>query len=62
MRELADRYGVLLVFDEIITFRHEPRRPQEIEGVRPDLTALGKLIGGGYPVGASADRPRSWLA
>lgn len=56
MRELADRYGVLLVFDEIITFRLSRGGLQEIEGVRPDLTALGKLIGGGYPVGAFGGR------
>jgi glutamate-1-semialdehyde 2,1-aminomutase len=56
MRELADRYGVLLVFDEIITFRLGRGGLQELEDVRPDLTALGKLIGGGYPVGAFGGR------
>ena len=56
MRELADRYQVLLVFDEIITFRLSRGGLQEHEGVRPDLTALGKLIGGGYPVGAFGSR------
>jgi glutamate-1-semialdehyde 2,1-aminomutase len=56
MRELADRYGVLLVFDEVITFRLSRGGLQEQEGVTPDLTALGKLIGGGYPVGAFGGR------
>jgi len=56
MRELADRYQVLLVFDEIITFRLSRGGLQELEEVRPDLTALGKLIGGGYPVGAFGGR------
>ncbi len=56
MRELADRFQVLLVFDEIITFRLSRGGLQEQEGVRPDLTALGKLIGGGYPVGAFGGR------
>jgi len=56
MRELADRYQVLLVFDEVITFRLSRGGLQEREAVRPDLTALGKLIGGGYPVGAFGGR------
>jgi glutamate-1-semialdehyde 2,1-aminomutase len=56
MRELADRYQVLLVFDEVISFRLSRGGLQEHEGVRPDLTALGKLIGGGYPVGAFGGR------
>ena len=56
MRELADRYQVLLVFDEVITFRLSRGGLQEHEGVSPDLTALGKLIGGGYPVGAFGGR------
>jgi glutamate-1-semialdehyde 2,1-aminomutase len=56
MRELADRYRVLLVFDEVMTFRLSRGGLQEHEGVRPDLTALGKLIGGGYPVGAFGGR------
>ncbi len=56
LRELADRYQVLLVFDEIITFRLSRGGLQEVEEVRPDLTALGKLIGGGYPVGAFGGR------
>lgn len=56
MRELADRYDVVLVFDEVISFRLSRGGVQELETVRPDLTALGKLIGGGYPVGAFGGR------
>ncbi|MEW5722704.1 MAG: aspartate aminotransferase family protein [Thermodesulfobacteriota bacterium] len=56
LRELADRYGVLLVFDEIITFRLSAGGMQALYAVRPDLTALGKIIGGGYPVGAFGGR------
>ncbi len=55
-RELASRHGFLLVFDEVMTFRHGGRGLQEEHGVRPDLTALGKIIGGGLPVGALAGR------
>lgn len=53
-RALAERYGFVLVFDEVMTFRHGGHGLQEVWGVRPDLTALGKLIGGGLPVGAVA--------
>ena len=46
----------MLVFDEVITFRTEYGGFQERYDVRPDLTALGKMIGGGFPVGAIAGR------
>lgn len=52
LRALADRYGVLLVFDEVVTLRLNEGGYQKIAGVTPDLTALGKLIGGGFAVGA----------
>ena len=53
VRELADRHGALLVFDEVITgFRVARGGAQELCGVRPDLTVLGKIVGGGLPVGA----------
>lgn len=52
LRDLADRYGVLLIFDEIISFRFSLGGFQAIEGVTPDLTTLGKIIGGGFAVGA----------
>ena len=56
LRELADRIGALLVFDEIISFRVGPSGGQGRAGVRPDLTTLGKIIGGGYPLGAFGGR------
>jgi glutamate-1-semialdehyde 2,1-aminomutase len=52
LRSLADKHGVLLIFDEIITFRVDLGGYQRICGVIPDLTCLGKIIGGGFPVGA----------
>jgi glutamate-1-semialdehyde 2,1-aminomutase len=52
LRDLADKYGVLLVFDEVQSFRQSTGGYQQYEGVYPDITALGKFIGGGYPVGA----------
>ena len=56
-RELATRSGALLVFDEVITgFRLSPGGAQELYGVIPDLTILGKILGGGLPVGAYGGR------
>ena len=53
LRRLTKRAGTVLVFDEVITgFRVGPGGAQEVFGVRPDLTVLGKIIGGGLPVGA----------
>ena len=53
LRRLVDRAGALLIFDEVITgFRVARGGAQEIFGVRPDLTVLGKIMGGGLPVGA----------
>lgn len=53
LRKLADEYGSLLIFDEVITgFRLAAGGAQEYFGVIPDLTTLGKIIGGGLPVGA----------
>jgi glutamate-1-semialdehyde 2,1-aminomutase len=52
MRDLANKYNVLLIFDEIITFRISLGGMQMLEGVTPDLTTLGKIIGGGFAVGA----------
>jgi len=57
LRRLADQAGALLIFDEVITgFRVAPGGAQELFGVRPDLTVLGKIIGGGLPVGAYGGR------
>jgi glutamate-1-semialdehyde 2,1-aminomutase len=51
-RELTRRHGALLVFDEVITgFRLAAGGAQELYGVMPDLTTLGKIVGGGLPVG-----------
>ncbi len=53
LRELCDTYGVVLIFDEVISgFRVALGGAQELYGVTPDLTTLGKIIGGGFPVGA----------
>ncbi len=57
LRELCTRHGVLLVFDEVMTgFRVAFGGVQERTGVRPDMTILGKIIGGGMPVGAYGGR------
>jgi glutamate-1-semialdehyde 2,1-aminomutase len=56
LRALTERLGILLVFDEVISFRVGPGGAQERFGVRPDLTTLGKIIGGGLPVGAFGGR------
>jgi len=56
-RDLAKRHGVLLIFDEVMTgFRVAFGGAQERYGVAPDLTTLGKIIGGGLPVGAYGGR------
>lgn len=53
LRKLCDESGALLIFDEVITgFRLAPGGAQQLFGVMPDLTCLGKIIGGGLPVGA----------
>jgi glutamate-1-semialdehyde 2,1-aminomutase len=53
LRELTDRFDILLIFDEVMTgFRLAPGGAQELYGIIPDLTCLGKIIGGGLPVGA----------
>jgi glutamate-1-semialdehyde 2,1-aminomutase len=57
LRELCTRHGAVLIFDEVMTgFRLAPGGVQHLEGIRPDLTALGKIIGGGLPVGAFGGR------
>ncbi len=57
LRELTKEYGALLIFDEVMTgFRVAPGGAQEREGLVPDLTTLGKIIGGGLPVGAFGGR------
>ena len=56
LRQVADRHGVVLVFDEVISFRVSAGGAQAHYGVTPDLTTLGKVIGGGMPVGAVVGR------
>jgi len=56
LRELANTNGSLLIFDEVISLRVAPGGAQEVFGVRPDLTTLGKIIGGGFPVAAFGGR------
>ena len=52
----TERYGILLIFDEVVTLRTAMGGAQGLCGVRPDLTTMGKMIGGGYPVGALGGR------
>jgi glutamate-1-semialdehyde 2,1-aminomutase len=57
LRALCDREGMLLIFDEVMTgFRLAAGGAQELYGVKPDLTCLGKIIGGGLPVAAYGGR------
>jgi glutamate-1-semialdehyde 2,1-aminomutase len=57
LREITARYGALLIFDEVMTgFRVAFGGAQQLYGIRPDLTTLGKVIGGGLPVGAYGGR------
>ncbi len=57
LRAVCDQYGALLIFDEVMTgFRVASGGAQERLGVRPDLTTLGKVVGGGFPVGAYGGR------
>ncbi|MBI3923076.1 MAG: glutamate-1-semialdehyde 2,1-aminomutase [Armatimonadetes bacterium] len=57
IRELTRKNGILLIFDEVITgFRVARGGAQELLGLQPDLTTLGKIIGGGFPVGAYGGR------
>ncbi len=57
LRDLCDQYGALLIIDEVMTgFRVGPKGAQGVYGVQADLTCLGKIIGGGMPVGAFGGR------
>ncbi len=65
LRELCTRHGAVLIFDEVMTgFRVGPQGAQGLYGIVPDLTTLGKVIGGGMPVGAFGGRRdiMDWLA
>jgi glutamate-1-semialdehyde 2,1-aminomutase len=54
LREETKRHGIVLIFDEVYAFRQSMGGAQQRRGVDADLTALGKLIGGGLPIGATA--------
>jgi len=54
LRQITREVGALLIFDEVITFRLGYRGAQGLWNIDPDLTTLGKIIGGGFPVGAVA--------
>jgi len=56
LRAACDRHGSLLIYDEVISFRVARGGAQELYGIRPDLTTLGKVIGGGLPVAAFGGR------
>jgi glutamate-1-semialdehyde 2,1-aminomutase len=56
LRQVTEELGILLIFDEVISFRVAPGGAQQLYGVTPDLTTLGKIIGGGLPVAAFGGR------
>ena len=56
MREVTERLGILLIFDEVVSFRVAYGGAQEHYNITPDLTCLGKLIGGGFPLGVFGGR------
>ena len=57
LRQLCDQYGIVLIFDEVMSgFRVALGGAQQLYGIKPDLTTLGKVIGGGMPVGAFGGR------
>jgi len=57
LRKICDEEGIVLIFDEVMTgFRLAKGGAQEVMGVKPDLTTMGKIIGGGMPVGAYGGR------
>ena len=63
LRELTAKHHALLIFDEVISgFRVGPGGAQELYGIMPDLTCLGKIIGGGLPVGAYGGKKEIMLS
>ena len=56
MREVTTKHGICLIFDEVISFRLGYHGAQGLFDIRPDLTSFGKIIGGGFPVGAVGGR------
>lgn len=61
-RELADKYGALLIFDEVVTaFRLSEHGAQHLYGVTPDLTIFGKVVAGGYPGAGGIGGPKKYM-
>jgi len=60
LRQITREVGALLIFDEVITFRLGYRGAQGLWNIDPDLTTLGKIIGGGFPVARSRATRNSW--
>ena len=56
LRDATSRIGAVLIFDEIVSFRLHTGGAQATNGVRPDLTTFGKIVGGGFPIGAFGGR------
>ena len=56
VREITRRHGILLIFDEIVGFRTDVGGLQKVYGIEPDLSCFGKIVGGGFPVGAFGGR------
>jgi glutamate-1-semialdehyde 2,1-aminomutase len=61
LRATASQFEIILIFDEVLSFRLSKGGCQELYGIEPDVTALGKIIGGGFPVGALAG-PHEYLS
>ena len=56
LRSVTERHGILLIFDEVVSFRVHPGGTQSMFGVRPDLVCLGKIVAGGTPAAAFGGR------
>lgn len=56
VREVCDKHGIVMISDEVASFRIDYHGPQHVHGFEPDLTTMGKIIGGGMPVGAVAGK------
>ena len=56
LRDVTERHGIILIFDEVITLRLDQGGAQQLHGVIPDLTCMGKIVGGGLPIGGIGGR------
>ena len=56
LRSATEQHGIILIFDEVITLRLSDGGAQKTYGVTPDLTCMGKIIGGGLPIGGLGGR------